>query len=198
MVEKEVAKTIEALLQERRTFEPPSEFAERANARDPSIYDRARDDPDGWWETQARRLHWDREWDNVFEWDPPHHRWFVGGRINASYNCLDRHLEEAGDRVAYHWVGEPGETRTVTYAQLHEEVCRLANVLKDLGIAPGDPVAIYMPMVPELPAAMLACARIGAPHSVVFGGFSAESLRDRINDCKAKVLVTADGGYRRG
>jgi acetyl-CoA synthetase len=198
MVEKEVARTIEALLQERRTFVPPRDFAGQANARDASIYDSAHDDPDGWWESQARRLHWDRGWDQTFDWDPPHHRWFVGGKLNASYNCLDRHLEEAGERVAYHWVGEPGETRTITYAQLHDEVCRLANVLKGLGIAPGDPVAIYMPMVPELPAAMLACARIGAPHSVVFGGFSAESLRDRINDCKAKVLITADGGYRRG
>jgi acetyl-CoA synthetase len=198
MVEKEVAKTIEALLQERRTFEPPDDFASQANATDPSIYDDAERDPDAWWESQAERLDWFEPWSEVFHWDPPHHKWFLGGKINASYNCLDRHLERNGDRVAYHWIGEPGETRSITYKELHEEVCRLANVLKDLGVGKGDPVAIYLPMIPELPAAMLACARIGAPHSVVFGGFSADSLRGRINDCKAKVLVTADGGYRRG
>jgi acetyl-CoA synthetase len=198
MIEKEVERTIEALLQERRTFAPPKEFTSRANVSDDSVYRRAEEDPDGWWAELARRLDWFEQWDRVFDWDPPHHRWFVGGKLNASHNCLDRHLERNGDRVAFHWVGEPGETRTVTYRDLHEEVCRLANVLKDLGISKGDPVAIYMPMVPELPAAMLACARIGAPHSVVFGGFSAESLKDRINDCGAKVLVTADGGYRRG
>ncbi|CAN5509854.1 acetate--CoA ligase [soil metagenome] len=198
MVEKDVAKTIEALLQERRTFEPPEDFATQANANDPGIYERAADDPDGWWESQARRLDWSREWDSVFEWDAPHHKWFVGGKLNASYNCLDRHVASNGDRIAYHWIGEPGEKRTVSYKELHAHVCRLANVLKDLGISKGDPVAIYMPMIVELPAAMLACARIGAPHSVVFGGFSAESLRDRINDCQGKVLITADGGYRRG
>ncbi|MFN2490017.1 MAG: acetate--CoA ligase [Actinomycetota bacterium] len=198
MVEKEVERTIEALLQERREFEPPDEFSAQANANDATIYDDARNDPDGWWESQARRLDWFEPWSKVFEWDAPHHSWFVGGKLNASHNCLDRHLEENGDRIAYHWIGEPGETRALTYRELHEEVCRLANVLKDYGISKGDPVAIYMPMIPELPAAMLACARIGAPHSVVFGGFSAESLRERINDCGAKVLITADGGYRRG
>jgi acetyl-CoA synthetase len=198
MIEKEVERTIEALLQERRTFPPPDEFRAQANASDPAIFERAEKDPDGWWDEQARRLEWSRQWDQVFEWDPPHYRWFLGGKLNASHNCLDRHLAAHGDRVAYHWVGEPGETRAVTYRELHEEVCRLANVLKDLGISKGDPVAIYMPMIPELPAAMLACARVGAPHSVVFGGFSAESLKDRIVDCQAKVLITADGGYRRG
>jgi acetyl-CoA synthetase len=198
MVDKDVAKTIEALLEERRTFEPPEDFAAQANAGDPVIYEEAERDPDAWWESQARRLEWFQEWDKVFEWEPPHYKWFTGGKLNASYNCLDRHLDAHGDRVAYHWIGEPGEKRTISYKELHEEVCRLANVLKDLGVGKGDPVAIYMPMVPELPAAMLACARIGAPHSVVFGGFSAESLRDRINDCRAKVLITADGGYRRG
>jgi acetyl-CoA synthetase len=198
MIDKEVEKTIEALLQERRSFEPPEEFARQANASDASIYDEADKDPDRWWESQAERLEWFERWSQVFDWDPPHHKWFVGGKLNASYNCLDRHLESNGDRVAYHWIGEPGEKRSVSYKELHAEVCRLANALKELGISKGDPVAIYMPMVPELPAAMLACARIGAPHSVVFGGFSADSLRDRINDCQAKVLITADGGYRRG
>ena len=198
MLEKDVEKTIEALLVERRTFEPPKEFASAANVSDASIYRVADDDPDRWWAGEAERLDWFQKWDRVLDWDPPHHKWFLGGKINASYNCLDRHLEENGDRVAFHWVGEPGDQRTITYSMLHEEVCRLANVLSDLGIRKGDRVAIYMPMIPELPAAMLACARIGAPHSVVFGGFSAESLRDRINDAEAKVLITADGGYRRG
>jgi acetyl-CoA synthetase len=134
----------------------------------------------------------------VLQWDPPHHEWFVGGKLNASYNCLDRHLEENGDRIAYHWVGEPGDSRSISYRELHTEVCKLANALKELGVAKGDRVAIYLPMIPELPASMLACARIGAVHSVVFGGFSAGSLRDRINDANCKILITADGGYRRG
>jgi acetyl-CoA synthetase len=196
--DKDVERTIEALLEERRTFEPPRAFTEQANAADPALYAEAARDPDAWWESQAERLDWFERWETVSQFDPPHHRWFVGGRLNASHNCLDRHLATAGDRVAYHWIGEPGETRTITYEQLHEEVARLANALKDLGVRKGDRVAIYMPMVPELPAAMLACARIGAAHSVVFGGFSAESLRDRINDAECKVLITADGGYRRG
>jgi acetyl-CoA synthetase len=198
VVEQEVQETIEALLQERRTFNPPEEFRRQANARDPSIYEEAQNDPDAWWESQAGRLDWFQKWNKVFDWNPPDHKWFIGGKLNASYNCLDRHLESNGDRVAYHWIGEPGETRALTYRELHEEVCRVANVLKELGVKKGDPVGIYMPMIPELPAAMLACARIGAPHSVVFGGFSAESLRDRMNDCEAKVLITADGGYRKG
>ncbi|MDQ4059098.1 MAG: AMP-binding protein, partial [Actinomycetota bacterium] len=198
MVEKDVERTIEALLQERRTFEPPRDFAAQANANEPSIYEEAEKDPDAWWASQAERLHWFEKWSKVFEWDPPDHKWFIGGKLNAAYNCLDRHLEGAGDRVAYHWVGEPGEKRSITYRELHEEVCRLANVLIELGVRKGEPVAIYLPMIPELPAAMLACARIGAPHSVVFGGFSADALRDRINDASCKVLITADGGYRRG
>ena len=198
MPERDVERTIEALLQERRLFEPPDAFSDQANANDISIYAEAERDPDVWWAEQAERLDWFDRWDTVLEWNPPHHRWFVGGKLNASHNCLDRHLGSTADRVAYHWIGEPGEMRTITYRDLHEEVCRLANVLKDLGIEKGDRVAIYLPMIPELPAAMLACARIGAPHSVVFGGFSAESLRDRINDAEAKVLITADGGYRRG
>src|ERR671914_331615 len=194
----DVERNIEALLQERREFEPPREFAEQANANDPSIYEQASKDPDAWWESQAERLDWFQPWDKVLEWDPPHHKWFTGGKLNASYNCLDRHLEENGDRTAFHWVGEPGDARSLTYRELHEEVCRLANGLKELGVEKGDRVAIYLPMIPELPAAMLACARIGAVHSVVFGGFSADSLRDRINDGDAKILITADGGYRRG
>jgi len=198
MVEKEVEKNIEALLEERREFEPLEEFAANANANEASIYDDAAADPEAFWASQAERLDWFEPWDTVLEQDPPFHKWFTGGKLNASHNCLDRHLDSNGDRVAYHWVGEPGETKDVTYKDLHEEVCRLANGLKDLGIAKGDRVAIYMPMIPELPAAMLACARIGAPHSVVFGGFSAESLRDRINDAAAKVLITADGSYRKG
>ncbi|MQA99805.1 MAG: acetate--CoA ligase [Actinobacteria bacterium] len=198
MVEEKVEHTIEALLQERRTFEPPGPFASQANAGDPSIYERANQDPDAWWASQAEELDWFHKWDTVFEGGFPHHKWFVGGKLNASYNCLDRHLASAGDRVAYHWIGEPGEERTITYKALYEDVCRLANVLTELGVARGDRVGIYLPMIPELPVAMLACARIGAPHSVVFGGFSADSLRDRMNDGGAKVLITADGGYRRG
>ena len=194
----DVERTIEALLQERRTFPPPDDFVEQANASDPSIYAEAERDPEGWWESQAERLDWFERWDTVHEWTPPFQKWFLGGKLNASHNCLDRHVESNGERVAYHWIGEPGEKRTITYRALHEEVCRLANVLKDLGVMKGDRVAIYLPMIPELPAAMLACARIGAAHSVVFGGFSSEALRDRINDAEARVVITADGGYRRG
>ncbi len=197
-MDREVERTLEALLDERRTFAPPEAFAKAAILNDPSVYTEAERDPDAWWETQAERLDWFVRWERVLEWEPPHHRWFLGGQLNASHNCLDRHLAENADRVAYHWIGEPGEKRSVTYGELHEEVCKLANVLKELGVQKGDRVAIYLPMIPELPAAMLACARIGAAHSVVFGGFSAESLRDRINDAEAKVLITADGGYRRG
>ena len=198
MTDPDVAKTIEALLEERRTFEPLEGFAAQANVSDVSVYAEAERDPEEFWAQQAERLDWFEHWDTVMERDPPHHKWFVGGRLNVAHNCIDRHLESAGDRVAYHWVGEPGEKRTITYRQLHEDVCRFANALKALGIQKGDRVAIYLPMIPELPVAMLACARIGAPHSVVFGGFSSESLRDRINDAEAKVLITADGGYRRG
>jgi acetyl-CoA synthetase len=198
MVEKEVERTIDALLEERREFEPSKEFTEQANANEPSIYEHAEKDPEAWWESQAERLSWSKKWDKVLEWDPPHHEWFVGGKLNASYNCLDRHLEENGDRIAFHWVGEPGDTRSISYQELYGEVCKLANALKELGVDKGDRVAIYLPMIPELPASMLACARIGAVHSVVFGGFSASSLRDRINDADCKILITADGGYRRG
>jgi acetyl-CoA synthetase len=192
-------RNIEALLSEHRVFEPDDGFKERAVVTDPGIYDRAVADHEAFWAEQADRLTWYRTWDTVMEWTPPWVKWFSGGRLNASYNCLDRHIEAGGgDKVAYHWEGEPGDARDITYAELRDEVCRLANALKELGVAKGDRVNIYLGMVPELPIAMLACARIGAPHSVVFGGFSAESLRDRINDAEAKVLITADGAWRRG
>jgi acetyl-CoA synthetase len=195
----DVQANIDALLQEHRVFSPPEGFAERAIVSDPSVYERAKADPEAFWAEQAERLSWSRRWDTVMDWNPPWVRWFAGGTLNASYNCLDRHVEAGGgDKVAYFWEGEPGEERTITYAELLEEVCRFANGLRSIGVRKGDRVNIYLGMVPELPVAMLACARIGAPHSVVFGGFSAESLKDRINDAEAKVLITADGGYRRG
>ncbi len=190
---------IDALLSELRVFEPPKGFAERALVSDRSIYERAEADPEGFWAEQAERLTWFKRWDTVMNWTPPWVRWFEGGQLNASYNCLDRHVEAGGgDKVAYRWEGEPGDTRTITYRDLYEETCRFANALRSIGVTKGDRVAIYMGMVPELPVAMLACARIGAAHSVVFGGFSAEALKDRINDAQAKVLITADGAYRRG
>ena len=195
----EPERNIEDLLSEHRVFPPPEAFVERALVSDPSVYERADADPEGFWEEQADRLSWFRRWDTVMEWTPPWVKWFGGGKLNVSYNCLDRHVEAGGgDKVAYHWEGEPGERRTITYRDLYEETCRFANALKGLGVRKGDRVAIYLGMVPELPIAMLACARIGAAHSVVFGGFSAEALKDRINDAAAKVLITADGGYRRG
>jgi acetyl-CoA synthetase len=190
---------IEGLLSEDRVFEPPAAFVERALVSDRSIYDRAEADFEGFWAEQAERLTWFKGWDTVMEWTPPWVKWFSGGTLNASYNCLDRHVEAGGgDKVAYHWEGEPGERRTITYNDLYEETCRLANALKSLGVQKGDRVAIYLGMIPELPVAMLACARIGAAHSVVFGGFSAESLKDRIIDAGAKILITSGGGYRRG
>ncbi|MEO8476998.1 MAG: acetate--CoA ligase [Actinomycetota bacterium] len=190
---------IEGLLSEHRVFEPPPAFAERALVSDRSIYDRAEADVEAFWAEQAERLTWFKGWDTVMNWTPPWVTWFAGGTLNASYNCLDRHVEAGGgDKVAYHWEGEPGERRTITYRDLYEATCRLANALRSLGVGKGDRVAIYLGMIPELPVAMLACARIGAAHSVVFGGFSAESLKDRIIDADAKVLITADGGYRRG
>jgi acetyl-CoA synthetase len=190
---------IDALLEEDRVFPPPSTFVQRAVVSDPEIYERAVANPEAFWAEQAGELEWSRPWDTVMEWTPPFVKWFVGGTLNASVNCLDRHVAAGGgDKVAYHWEGEPGDTRTITYRELLDEVCRLANGLRSLGVGKGDRVNIYLGMVPELPIAMLACARIGAPHSVVFGGFSAESLRDRINDAEAKVLITADGAWRRG
>jgi acetyl-CoA synthetase len=195
----DVQRDIEALLSEHRVFPPPDGFRERAVANDPAIYDTANDDRQAFWAEQAGRLTWTRSWDTVLEWTPPWVRWFSGGRLNASYNCLDRHVEAGGgDKIAYYWEGEPGDARVITYAELLDEVARLANGLRSLGVRKGDRVNIYLGMVPELPIAMLACARIGAPHSVVFGGFSAEALRDRILDAEAKVLITADGAWRRG
>jgi acetyl-CoA synthetase len=190
---------IEDLLKEGRTFPPPEDFKRDALVTGAEIYDEADEDREGFWAREAAQLDWFQEWDTILEWEPPYARWFVGGRLNVSYNCLDRHVEAGhGEQVAYHWEGEPGDTRTITYAQLLDEVARAANALKALGVEKGDRVAVYMPMIPELPVTMLACARIGAVHSVVFGGFSAAALRDRINDSDCKVLVTADGGWRRG
>jgi acetyl-CoA synthetase len=191
--------TIEAYYLENRSFPPPEDFKKQALVVDQWMYDEANRDYEGFWARQAAELiDWSTDWHTILEWDPPFAKWFVGGTLNVAHNCLDRHVEAGhGDRVAYFWEGEPGDTRTITYAELRDEVARFANVLKGLGVSKGDRVAIYMPMIPELPVAMLACARIGAPHSVVFGGFSAESLRDRINDAEATVLVTADGGWRR-
>ncbi|HXH29077.1 MAG TPA: acetate--CoA ligase, partial [Candidatus Polarisedimenticolia bacterium] len=178
---------------------PPAAFRRRAAVADPRVYARAARHPDRFWASFADDLVWFRRWKKVLAWDPPHARWFVGGQTNISTNALDRHLATpVRNKAALIWEGEPGEERTLTYAQLHREVCLFANVLKGLGVRRGDRVTLYLPMIPELAIAMLACARIGAVHSVVFGGFSAESLRDRINDSRASVLVTADGGYRRG
>ena len=190
---------IENLFSEARTFPPPDEFRERALVSDWSLHEQAERDLEGFWAEEAGRLRWTRQWDRVLEWELPFAKWFVGGQLNVSDNCLDRHVEAGGgDKVAYHWVGEPGDTRTITYAELRDEVARFANALKSLGVRKGDRVNIYMGMVPELPVAMLACARLGAPHSVVFGGFSADALRDRINDAEAKVLITQDEGWRAG
>ncbi len=192
-------RAIEALLLEQRRFPPPAQLREHAWVRDESVYAEAERDPEGFWARAAGEFVWFRRWDRVLEWNLPYARWFVDGRTNISVNCLDRHLEGARrTKRALVWEGEPGDSRAFTYEELHREVCRFANVLKSLGVRRGDRVALYLPMIPELPIAMLACARIGAPHTVVFGGFSAESLRDRINDAQAKVLVTADGGWRRG
>jgi len=187
------------LLREDRTFAPPPEFQKRAIVRDERIYADAERDPEAFWASFANELEWSKKWDRVLDWQPPHAKWFVGGRINASVNCLDRHVRTARrNKAALIWEGEPGDRRTLTYFDLHRQVSQFANVLKSLGVQKGDRVSLYMPLIPELAISMLACARIGAIHSVVFGGFSAESLRDRINDSQCKVLVTADGGYRRG
>ena len=195
----DVPQNIAYLLSEDRVFQPPEAFRDQAVMRDRTVYENADADHEAFWAEQAERLDWFERWDTVMDWNPPWVTWFAGGKLNASVNCLDRHVAAGGgDKVAYHWEGEPGEERSITYRELLDEVCRFANALRALGVGKGDRVAIYLGMVPELPVAMLACARIGAPHSVVFGGFSADSLRDRINDAEAKVLVTSDGGYRRG
>ena len=190
---------IEALLQEDRVFPPSEEFRQQANIADPKVYEEASRDPEAFWAKWAEELDWFQKWDQVLQWDPPHAQWFVGGKLNASYNCIDRHLTSARrNKAALIWEGEPGDWKVYTYWDLYREVCKFANGLKSLGVKKGDRVTIYMPMVPELPIAMLACARIGAPHSVIFGGFSAESIRDRLDDSQSKIMITADGGYRRG
>jgi acetyl-CoA synthetase len=190
---------LDDLLREDRRFPPPPDFTAGAVAGDPEVFERAAADPEGYWAECAERLDWFEPWDRVLEWTPPHAKWFVGGRLNVSYNCLDRHVAAGrGDRAALMWEGEPGDRRTYTYAELLEEVSRFANALEKLGVGRGDRVTIYLPMIPEAAIAMLSCARIGAIHSVVFGGFSPESLSDRNNDAQAKVLITADGGWRRG
>jgi acetyl-CoA synthetase len=190
---------IEALLAENRTFPPSPAFAAKANAT-ADLYEAAERDFEAFWADIAReRVSWVKPFDTTLEWDLPFAKWFTGGQLNISYNCVDRHVERGlGKKVAYHWIGEPGDTRTLTYADLHREVQKAANALKELGVETGDRVAIYMPMIPELPIAMLACARLGAPHTVIFGGFSAEALSGRINDAEAKLVITADGGWRRG
>ena len=195
---------IESVLHEERVFPPPPEFQERARINSLAELERlraeARAAPEEFWGRMAEtELEWFKQWDTVLKWEPPHAQWFVGGRLNIAHNCLDRHLSSwRRNKAAIIWEGEPGDTRTLTYGQLHAEVCRFANVLKRMGAETGDRVALYMPLIPELAIAMLACARIGATHSVVFGGFSADSLRDRINDAGCKLIVTADGGWRRG
>jgi acetyl-CoA synthetase len=193
------SQALDNLLREERRFPPPEAFAAQANAK-PGIYEEAASDPEAWWARQAESLKWDQHWSTVLEWKEPFSKWFVGGRLNACVNCVDRHVDAGrADKVAFHWVGEPeGDRRTITYGDLKDMVCQAANGLESLGVSAGDRVAIYMPMIPEAVVAMLACARIGAPHSVVFGGFSAEALAGRILDADIEVVITADGGYRRG
>ena len=190
---------IDVLLQENRKFPPSEEFKREAHVSDEKLYAEAAADPEAFWEKMACELEWMKQWDKVLEWNPPHVKWFLGGQLNVSSNCIDRHVEGGWrNKAALIWEGEPGDQRTLTYWDLYREVTKFANVLKSLGVKKGDRVAIYLPLVPEAAISMLACARIGAIHSVVFGGFSPESLRDRINDAEATVLITADGGYRRG
>ena len=190
---------IDALLDERRVIEPSKDFCDHAIVQTEDVYREAAEDLEGFWARQAERLRWSRTWDRVLDWDPPWVKWFAGGTLNICDNCVDRHVEAGlGDRVAYHWEGEPGETQTITYSDLQGRVVRFANALRSLGVAKGTPVGIYMGMIPELPVAMLACARLGAPHTVVFGGFSAESLGDRLDDMRCEVLLTQDEGWRRG
>jgi len=193
--------TIESRLQENRLFEPDPAFCERAHIKSREEYDKIREqalaDPEEFWGGVAEQLHWFEPWSKVLDWQPPFAKWFVGGKTNLSYNCLDRQVEAGnGDKTAILWEGEPGDKRSLTYAELLEEVCQFAGALRSLGVSDGDRVAIYMPMVPEAAVAMLACARIGAPHSIVFGGFAADALRDRIHDAQAKLVITADGGWR--
>jgi acetyl-CoA synthetase len=195
--------SIESVLTETRSFPPPAHFAAAARVKSMAdyeqLYRRAADDPDGFWGDVAGELAWAKPWERVLDWKLPDAKWFVGGRLNVSVNCLDRHAHSARkNKAALMWEGEPGDTRVLTYGQLHREVCKAANALAAMGVKAGDFVAIYLPMIPEAAIAMLACARLGAPHTVVFGGFSAEALADRIKDCKAKLVITSDGGWRRG
>ncbi len=193
------SEAISDLLHEERRFPPPETFKRDALIRDAEIYDEANADREGFWARQAQALDWAQDWDTICEWEPPYAKWFVGGTLNVAHNCVDRHVDAGhGEQVAFHFEGEPGDTRTITYAELKDEVSRTANALREIGVAKGDRVAVYLPMIPELPIIMLACARIGAAHSVVFGGFSAQALRDRINDAGCKLVVTADGSWRRG
>jgi acetyl-CoA synthetase len=203
MSETDTQAAIDSVLREHRVFPPPADFSRRARipdrARYDELYQHALRDPEGFWGEMAEQLHWSTRWQRVLDWQPPFAKWFVGGRLNLADNCLDRHLTGSRrNKAAIIWEGEPGDRRVLTYHELHREVCRFANVLKGLGVKAGDRVGIYLPMIPEAAIAMLACARIGATHSVVFGGFSAEAVRDRMSDAEASVVVTADGGYRRG
>ncbi|MCK4236553.1 MAG: acetate--CoA ligase, partial [Candidatus Krumholzibacteria bacterium] len=197
-------KTITSMLDERRKFPPPKEFSEKAYVKSMEefreLYKKSEEDLEGFWAERAEMIHWFEKWDKVLDWKPPFAKWFEGGKTNIAYNCLDRHLENGrADKVAIIWEGEPeGDSRKFTYRELHAEVCKFANVLKGHGIKKGDRVCIYLPMIPELAVSMLACVRIGAIHSIVFGGFSAESLKDRNVDAEAKLLITADGSFRRG
>ena len=189
--------TIDALFSEDRKFPPPEEFAQQASFKE-SVYEEGKD-LESFWASQAENLSWRKKWDQVLDWSgAPSAKWFIGGKLNITESCLDQHLEQNGDKVAFYWEGEPGDTREITYRQLYEDVCRFANGLASLGVEKGDFVSIYMGMVPELPVAMLACARLGAVHAVVFGGFSSDALRERIKDAESKVLVTCDGGWRGG
>ncbi|MBS0018274.1 MAG: acetate--CoA ligase [Arthrospira sp. SH-MAG29] len=195
--------TIESILHEKRLFHPSEEFSKQARIKSMEeyreLYEKAKANPEAFWaELAENELHWFKKWDQVLDWQPPFAKWFVGGKINISYNCLDRHLTTwRKNKAALIWEGEPGDSRTLTYSQLHREVCQMANVIKQLGVKKGDRVGIYMPMIPEAAIAMLACARIGAPHTVIFGGFSAEALKDRLEDAEAKLVITADGGWRK-
>ena len=192
---------IESYLNENRVFPPPADFAARARIGNPAdfepLYQLSVEQPELFWAKEAAELQWTTPWSTVLDWKPPFAKWFVGGQLNVAANCVDRHLDTRRDKPALVWEGEPGDQRTLTYGELHAEVCRFANVLKGKGIAPGDRVILYLPLVPEAAVAMLACARIGAVHSVIFGGFSAESIKDRLADSGAKFIVTADGGWRR-
>jgi len=198
MSSEKIGDSIENLSQESRLFPPSPVFAAQANAKS-ALYEQADKDRLAFWEEQARELTWDKPWNQVLEWNPPYAKWFLGAKINASVNALDRHVAAGrGERIAFHFEGEPGDTRTITYSQMLEDVSQAAHALTELGIVAGDRVAIYMPMIPEAAVAMLACARIGAVHSVVFGGFSADALLSRIQDADAKLVITADGGFRKG